>query len=190
MIGAITAGLFSAGTPPVTSSYESIATAAGTGLSGSITFSSIPSTYKHLQIRVLGRSTYAGAQDDFNIRVNGDTGSNYSQHAIGGNGGSTGSFGAASQTLGGSTNYAWLPGATAGASIMGVSVIDILDYQNSNKYKTLRGLCGADFNGSGSVNFWSSAWLNTSAVNSVTLLTNSTGFFTTTTQIALYGIKG
>ncbi len=52
MIGAITAGLYGTGVPPVTSSYESIATSTATG--SSITFSSIPSTYKHLQVRALG----------------------------------------------------------------------------------------------------------------------------------------
>jgi len=190
MIGNSIAGFLGTGVAVSASSYESIATATGTGLSGTITFSSIPSTFKHLQVRVLGRSTYAGTQDDFNIRLNGDTGSNYSQHALGGNGGSVGAFGAASQTLGGSTNYAWLPGATAAASIMGVSIIDIVDYENATKYKTMRGFCGADFNGSGSSNLWSSAWLNTAAVTSITLLTNSTGFFTTTSTFALYGIKG
>ena len=40
-------------TPEVASSFESIATATGTGSSGVITFSSIPSTYKHLQIITL-----------------------------------------------------------------------------------------------------------------------------------------
>ena len=36
----------------VPSSYESIASATGTGSSGTITFSSIPSTYQSLQLRV------------------------------------------------------------------------------------------------------------------------------------------
>jgi len=56
-------------------SYESIASASGTGSSGTITFSSIPSTYTHLQIRGIGRNSYPSTQ--VNVRFNSDTGSNY-----------------------------------------------------------------------------------------------------------------
>ena len=171
-------------------SFESIATASGTGSSGVITFSSIPSGYASLQIRVLGRSDYAGVQDDFNIRINGDTGSNYSIHGMSGSGSTLGTFGAASQTMGGNTYYAWLPGASAAASIMGVSIINIHDYASTTKNKTIRGIASVDRNGSGSVNLFSTGWLSTSAITSLTLITNSSGNFTTATTIGLYGIKG
>jgi len=36
----------------IPTSYESIASATGTGSSNTITLSSIPSTYKHLQLRI------------------------------------------------------------------------------------------------------------------------------------------
>jgi hypothetical protein len=161
---------------------------AGTGASATITFSSIPSTYKHLQIRVLGRTSYAGTSDDFNIRLNGSAGTNYAEHGLSGNGGATGAFGNASQPWGGSTYYAWLPGSTAAANLMGVSIIDIIDYQSTTKYKTIRGLAGTDANGSGQINLISSLWMSTSAVNSVSF--HAAGSFTTATSIALYGIKG
>jgi len=48
VIGAITAGLYAGGVPPVTNSYESIATVTvGSGGASSASFSSIPSTFKH-----------------------------------------------------------------------------------------------------------------------------------------------
>ena len=75
-------GSFSTGAPPVApSSYESIATATGTGSSATITFSSIPSTYEHLQIRFTGKGT-GSAEVDTSIRFNSDTGSNYAWHQV------------------------------------------------------------------------------------------------------------
>ena len=56
--------------------FESIATFSPTSGS-SVTFNSIPSTYKHLQIRyAITTSAYA----DIRFRINGDTGSNYTYH--------------------------------------------------------------------------------------------------------------
>ena len=75
------------------------------------------------------------------------------------------------------------------ADSYGVNVIDILDYANTNKYKTLRVLTGIDVNGSGGyVQLSSGLWQSSSAITSITL-TNSTNY-TTATQFALYGIKG
>ena len=64
--------------------FESIATINGTGASGTLTFSSIPSTYAHLQIRGILRSDGAGTGGVFpNMRFNNDTSSNYSRHNMG-----------------------------------------------------------------------------------------------------------
>ena len=58
--------------------YVSIATATVTsGGASTITFSSIPSTYTHLQIRILGRGASATATNVVNIWINGDTASTY-----------------------------------------------------------------------------------------------------------------
>ena len=69
--------------------YDSIATATGTGSSGIINFTSIPSTYTHLQLRV---SALPSSVDQMVCRVgNGsiDTGSNYARHTLNGNGTNT-----------------------------------------------------------------------------------------------------
>ena len=88
MIGAIVAGGLSAPTAPVFGSYESIMTATGTGSSNTITFTSIPSTYKHLQFMVHSLST--GAADWVNIRMNNDsTSGNYYGHKLYGTGSGT-----------------------------------------------------------------------------------------------------
>jgi hypothetical protein len=156
------------------SSYESIATTTvGSGGASTITFSSIPSTYQHLQIRSIARGPNADTQTTLRIRLNSDTGSNYSYHRLIG----TGS--AASSTGGGAFDYSYFyfgsSGTTTGSNVFGVSVIDILDYANTSKNTTLRFLGGIDSNGDGGVGLGSSAWYNTAAVNTLTLSADGGG---------------
>ena len=76
-----------AGNPSfVPTSFESIASASGTGSSGTITFSSIPSTYKSLQIRIFAQSNAGTAARSLYIQTNNDTGSNYVRHDLTGDG--------------------------------------------------------------------------------------------------------
>lgn len=177
-------------TPP--SSYESIATVSvGSGGSSTITFSSIPSTYKHLQIRWIGRITAATTDENLQIQVGNttiDTSSNYSQHILYGTGaGGGGAFGNASIT---GSNLGRLTGASTTAGIFAVGVIDILDYANTSKYKTFRGLSGHDQNGSGIDWFASGAWYNTGAINTIQFnQLYGSGVFAQYSQFALYGIK-
>ena len=181
------AAIHGTGTPPVApTSYESIATANGNGSSGTITFSSIPSTFKHLQVRYLGKDTYASGAgpSNMNIRLNSDsTEANYYYHYLRGNG-------ASASASAGNTNafLASVSTTTDNADIFGAGVIDILDYGSTSKNTTIRILGGLEYNGSGVVQLYSMLWNNTAAVTSVTLF-NATGW-TTETQFALYGIKG
>jgi hypothetical protein len=184
MIGAITAGLFSTGVAPVTSSYESIATVTvGSGGQSTISFTSIPSTFKHLQIRASFATgeTYGQMVGTFNS----DTGSNYSRHFLYGTGAAAGSAGYSSVAN-------WNAGYGATITTYPVaSVIDILDYTNTNKYKTVRTLTGQDVNGSGgNIYMYSNAWLNTAAITRIDLTNASAINFAQYTSVALYGIKG
>lgn len=169
--------------------FESIASATGTGSSNTITFSSIPSTYTSLQIRFIGRTTASDVPANLHIRLNGDTGSNYAQHQLYGDGTTATASGAATQTRirGGAISTA---AETSG--VMGVNIVDIHDYSSTTRNKTVRIFSGIDKNGSGGfVELGSGLWASTSAVNSVSLLTTVTGgSWTTDTVIALYGIKG
>ena len=166
-------------------SYYSIATnTVGAGGASSITFSSIPSTYTHLQIRISELNTSSTASD-LKITFNSDTGSNYTQH-YGVYGSGTGTAGSAA-----TTPAAYLPGALMGSTTApAASIVDILDYTNTNKYTTVRGLCGVDINGAGGYIFFNSgAWLNTAAITSITL-TPYAGTIQQYSSAALYGIKG
>jgi len=168
------------------SSYESIATTTvGAGGSSTITFSSIPSTYTHLQVRILARSTYPALNTSVIMRANSDTASNYSYHSLSGDGATASSYGVATDVFGLIQSY---PGSSAAANIFGVGVVDILDYANTNKYKTIRTLGGQDRNGSGSVNFMSQSWRSTSAINTLTFTTDNN--YAQYSSFALYGIKG
>jgi hypothetical protein len=171
-----------------TSSYESIATVTvGSGGSSSISFSSIPSTFKHLQIRWLGRTTGSGgAQDDFNILFNGGSSSNSNYHRIYGNGSSTG----ANYYDGVYAGVANTAAETASANIFGVGVIDILDYTNTNKNKVSRSFGGNEQNGSGTVWLYSNLSRSTAAITSISLTPVYGTGFVQYSSFALYGIKG
>jgi hypothetical protein len=70
-------------------------------------------------------------------------------------------------------------------------VIDVLDYQNTNKYKTTRTLLGTDTNGGTNrgVEFSSGLWQSTSAVTQIDLIAGGTTF-SQYSSFALYGIRG
>jgi len=183
--------LDSGGAAGAANSYESISTVTvGSGGSASVSFTSIPATYTHLQIRGINRLSTAGTDTLSTImRFNSDTGSNYtSSHVLFGTGASA--QGAASGTSQTSMVMVNTPKNGNTASAFGVLVCDILDYANTNKYKTIRCLGGYDGNDTnGIVTFRSSAWMNTGAVTSITLL-GSADNFVQYSQFALYGIKG
>ena len=165
--------------------FDSIATTTvGASAVADITFSSIPATYKHLQLRGIVRSNRALATDQFRMTFNSDSGTNYASHILNGNGSTTNAYSAVSD------NYIYnnaVPGATATASVFGTVVIDILDYKDTNKYKTVRGLSGLEANGSGNVELGSGLWMNTTAIN--TLKVYAIGSLVQYTQFALYGVK-
>jgi hypothetical protein len=173
-----------------TVAYDSISTVTvGSGGSAEVNFTSIPATYKHLQIRIFGKLSITNDPQLENVRFqfNGDTASNYTRHAFEGDGASVTSTGNAS--LG--QNYALLPRSFSGTTNMfGNAIVDILDYTNTNKFKTQRVFGGADFNGSGQVYLLSGVWRNTSAISSIKIFNFGATNFLEYSSFALYGIKG
>lgn len=184
----VISGLLAGGVAASTNSYESISTVTvGAGGSSAVTFSSIPSTYKHLQIRAIGHwsgtsNQYANGQ----LQINGDTASNYSYHRLYGNGSAASADASTSTTK---INTPWFPDDLYNTAIFGSIIIDVLDYQNTNKYKTIRTLGGFDGNGSGFVGLFSGLWMQTTAISSISISLPSYNL-TQYSKFALYGIKG
>jgi len=167
-------------------SFESIATLTASGGETSLTFSSIPSTYKSLQIRGISRRNATGELSP-SIRLNSDTGANYTLHYLRGNGSAVSAAGFTGQT------QAQISQSVASSSvtsdIFGVLITDIIDYASTTKNKTIRTFEGSDANGSGYVGLYSNLWASTSAVTSVQMYFQGDTIAAGTT-FALYGIKG
>lgn len=183
LTGVIASGISGNLTPP--NSYESIATVVLSSTANTITFSSIPSTYKHLQLRGINLSS--GQDNNVMLRFNSDSSNNYSEHAFTGSGVSAGAYN--------TVPCSFAPaGYTADSTNPYPSVCDILDYSSTNKNKTVRALGGGDRNGSLSyITFNSSAWYNTAAINRIDIVHGNIAggkVFNAYTTFALYGIKG
>lgn len=178
--------------------FESIAsTTVGPSNQTTITFSNIPQSFNHLQIRVFGRSDGAFTYSSCYVRVNGNSATRYTFHYIYGDGASI--LTPTGRAAGSDT--AWIAqnisGNTSAANTFGAVIVDILDYSNINKYKIMRSLGGFDNNGSGSpvgtISHNSGMYLgstgsSTEAITSITLLTD--GNFKEFSTASLYGIKG
>lgn len=161
----------------------------GAAGASSVSFTNIPNTYAHLQLRIIAK-TNANANSDGNLiyRVgNGsvDTGSNYAYHQLQGNGSSASAAGAANIS---SATIGFATGSNSNnTNTFATYIIDILDYADTNKFKTFRHLEGYDLNGvEGSVWLRSNLWRSTSAIN---IITFSGVTFTQNSQFALYGVK-
>lgn len=175
-------GIIASGANVSSTAFESIASATGTGSSGTITFSSIPSTYQHLQIRGIFFATSTGSID---ITFNGVTGTSYARHILSGSGSTVVASGASSQAA--ITDFFQSGLSSTNGSCF---IVDLQDYASTTRNKTLRALVGNDYNNTdGRIALYSGLFNDTSAISSITL-TCTQGNFTTNTSAALYGIKG
>ena len=170
----------------VTGAYESIATVTvGSGGSATVSFTSIPSTYTHLQIRYLAANEGTTGDEPVYMRFNSDsTNANYRNHRTGGNGSSASSDSyqlPISSAINGNGNA---------ATYYGGGVIDILDYKNTNKYTTVRSLSGWDSNSAGYIWVMSELWMNTAAITTIDFTTFTGSDYREFSKFALYGIKG
>lgn len=171
-------------------SFESISTVTiGTDNPTTITFSSIPNTYTHLQIRGISRCGRTDGDDNYILRFNGDSGSNYSHHKFYATGSTFASTGSASRDridVDFAISSTWI-----GTNNFAPLVLDILDYANTNKYKTVRYYTGFDSNAGNRnrLGIGSGLWQNTSAISSITLQADASQTLSQYTTLALYGIK-
>ena len=186
----IMASAMSANLTP-TNGFCSIATTTLSSNSSTITFSAIPSIYKHLQLRIIARADFSpSAGIDGLLRFNSDTGSNYNWHYLLGYGTGVAAGGVANASNIDLGITAAANGSSAG--IYAATVVDILDYQNTNKFKTIRSIDGFEPNQSSGrdLRYVSGSWRNTNAITSITLTTDPSANFIQYSSFALYGIEG
>lgn len=173
-------------------SYESIATVVvPSGGSSSVSFTSIPSNFQHLQVRAVLRDT--GTAADWNhvyMTFNGDTATNYSYHFNRAYGATADIYFQAFTTQA-YMQIGLLPTSYSGYNSGHASLItDIIDYKDTNKYKTLKTLNGFDGNSATYTysNYGSGSWRSTAAINSITI-TAPGRTLAQYSHFALYGVK-
>jgi hypothetical protein len=166
--------------------YDSLFTVTLTGEAASISFTGMPTAYKHLQLRGISQVNY-GANDwgSLQVRFNNDSGGNYTRHFMRGyttvsgysNTGDTGIEAGIARLIGADTNA------------FGASIIEIPNWQSAKK-KTTRSLAGfaAGSSGVGAVSMQHGIWNNTAPIHTVTIR-SSNGNFTAGTSFALYGVR-
>jgi hypothetical protein len=159
-----------------TPTYTPLATTTLAGTASSLTFSSIPATYRDLIVVVVA----AGSTDlQGRIRLNSDTGSNYNYVRMSGSGSAATSVAGTSETSGFVSAIA--QATTTGALQMNIS---IMDYSATDKHKSI--ISQADQSANGTEAF-ANRWADTAAVTSVQILT-STGNWASGSTFSLYGI--
>lgn len=159
--------------------YEPIATTtvASSGVSGTITFSSISSAYTDLRVVLVGQC----ATNNFPIlRINSDTGTNYSYTILRGNGT------AASTTTSATQNNIYIGQSSWNQQRM-LCNVDLFSYAGSTN-KTILASESGDYNGGGSATRIVGLWRSTSAINSISLIVNG-DTWNAGTIATIYGIK-
>lgn len=171
--------------PPYTleGNYYSIATVTvPSGGAAAVTFAGVPSGFKHLEIRFIARGLSGGA---IYTQFNGDTSAVYSSHNINGDGSSAT---AQAQSATSTPLIIRNGGISSTANIFSAGIVSLLDYASTTKNKTLRSIGGQDLNGSGLIEEASNGWYSTSAITSVVMTHNGSGF-AQYSHFALYGVK-
>jgi hypothetical protein len=160
--------------------YTPIAIQTLTSASGSVTFSSIPSTYTDLVLVVSGQS--ASTNIDLAMRFNSDSATNYSNTRLYGTGSAVGSERG--------TSIAYIPLdwgiASSTSGYFGTTIINILNYSNTTTHKTnisRKNLAATGVDASVAL------WRSTAAISTIYLYERSASNFASGSTFTLYGIK-
>jgi hypothetical protein len=160
----------------MTDTYRPLATVTLGSAASSVTFSSIPATYRDLILVATGTST---ADADIQITINSDTTSgNYSRVTASGN---LNNLAVSSTTSGNQVTF-W---GFWSSSQVATFTNQFMDYSATDKHKTF--LTRANRSGSGA-DMIASRWANTAAITSISLATVGTTFVTGST-FNLFGVS-
>ena len=160
----------------------------GAGGSGSMTFSSIPSTYTDLVIKASARGTQASTSHAFTLRFNSATTNYSSRELVGGGSGAPSS--ATRTTLGSALYIGNIDGDSATSSTFASTEIYIPNYAGS-AYKSLSVDAVTENNATEAyATLLAGLWSDTSAITSIDLISFSGhGTLMQYTTATLYGIK-
>jgi hypothetical protein len=171
--------------------YEQIATQLVSSSSASITFSSIPQTYKHLEVRFTCKTSSAASPISVQMWFNGDRSAVYASHNLFGEGSGVYS------SVEAPANEIALPYGSISSqdNRYGAGIISVLDYVSTSKNKTtrsLQGVHGSNSAGESGIFLSSGLWRNTAAISSISFSSNagSTRTIQSGSRFSLYGIKG
>jgi hypothetical protein len=154
----------------------------GTGGASSIDFTSIPSTYTDLILKVCARTDYASVNDALNIKLNGST-SNFTFKQLYGNGASAASNGGAAN-VGPNSN-----GGTSTANTFGNGEIYIPNYAGS-AYKSISIDGVGETNGTTAyAGLAADLWSIGSAINQITLVSSNAANIVQYSTAYLYGVN-
>lgn len=160
----------------------------GSGGAASIAFTSIPATYTDIVIKYSARSTATGDNwQNVNVKINTDTGSNYTSKLLYGNGSAAGSDTSTTTFL----KFMYAVFADATASVFGNGELYFAKYAGSI-YKSMIADTVTENNATGSgssiIGLTTGLWSDNSAINAITLTPNS-GSWAEHSTATLYGIK-
>lgn len=164
----------------MTATYDCIATTTLGSDSTSVVFSSIPQTYTDLIMVFNGYNTVATAMD-FECEFNGDSGNNYSETGLQGDGSSASSFR--------HSNYGGAILGTIWSTGRATVICHFMNYTNTTTYKTSLGRFSTP--SGGLVGATVSLWRNTSAITSINFNqpAGQSGQFASGSTFSLFGIK-
>jgi len=165
--------------PSISTSYVSLGSVNLASNQTSVTFSSIPATYKHLQVRLFQRKS-SGGNDAMFMHLNGDfTNGNYAYYAFLGDGTSGVQSIVDNPGIGSTRSNGW-----------NTTVITIPDYASTAKVKSYQSLSGSSSQTESCIFYVGSVWDNTAAINAIRFTVGDGNPFITGSTFALYGIKG
>lgn len=160
-------------------SYVPLATITLASSDGQIVFSSIPATYKDLFLTIKAKNNTAGP-DSVAIRFNSDSGNNYSNVRMVGDGSSPSSYADTTSVL--------YVGVSTNSSNTFVINTQVMDYSATDKHKTVLSRCSQD---NGWVTAHAGRWGNTGAVTSISVMPpgGSSWTFSAGSTFSLFGVS-
>lgn len=170
--------------------YDLLETQVLSSSASSVTFTGLDSytDYKHLQLRMTTRTDRAAVIDTIRAGFNSFSGNYYTDHMLRGYGAAVLSSGAANQSF--VIAHENTAGNSTTTGIFGSAIMDILDFSNTNKYKTIRSFSGAYIPSWTNVYLRSALIISTDALTSVTFTSGNGANLLTGCRFSIYGVKG